>query len=62
MRAVLESRIKTITDDIKVTTAKAIASLVKDDEINEEHILPNIFDKTVVETIVSSIKETIKKG
>jgi malate dehydrogenase (oxaloacetate-decarboxylating) len=62
MKAVLESRIKTITDDIKVTTAKAIASLVKDDEINEEHILPNIFDKTVVETIVSSIKETIKKG
>jgi malate dehydrogenase (oxaloacetate-decarboxylating) len=62
MKAVLESRIKTITDDIKVTTAKAIASLVKDNEINEEHILPNIFDKSVVETIVSSIKETIKKG
>lgn len=62
MKGVLKAKIKTITDEIKLTTAKAIASMVKDDDINEENILPNIFNKDVVLTIEESIIKTVKKG
>ena len=62
MKGVLSSKIKNINDDIKVTTAKAIADLVKDDELSDINILPNIFDKRVVEAINSAIIETTKKG
>ena len=57
MKAVIENRIKNITDEIKITTAKALANLVKDDELNEEFILPDIFDKRVVESIVKANKK-----
>lgn len=62
MKGVLKAKIKTITDEIKLTTAKAIASMVKDDDINAENILPNIFNKDVVLTIEESIIKTVKKG
>lgn len=62
MKAVLKSNIKLISDDIKITTAKAIASMVKDQDLNEENILPNIFDIEVVSTIDKAITQLIKKG
>ncbi|MFW5889155.1 MAG: NAD(P)-dependent malic enzyme [Bacillota bacterium] len=57
MKAVIDNRIKNINDDIKITTAKAIASLVSDDELNDEFILPDIFNKKVVKNIVEAIKK-----
>lgn len=57
MKAVIENRIKTITDEIKIITAKAIANLVKDEELSEDFILPDIFDKRVVKSIVNAIKK-----
>ncbi len=57
MKAVIENRIKTITDEIKIITAKAIAKLVKDEELSEDFILPDIFDKRVVKSIVNAIKK-----
>lgn len=62
MKGVLKARVQTITDEIKITTAKAIASLIDDAELNENHILPSIFDQTVVSTIEKAIIETVKKG
>ncbi|QLY40402.1 NADP-dependent malic enzyme [Hujiaoplasma nucleasis] len=62
MKGVLSSKIKTITDQVKIVTAKAIASMVKEDELSVHHILPNIFDKNLVSTIEKAIKDQIKKG
>jgi malate dehydrogenase (oxaloacetate-decarboxylating) len=62
MKGVLKARVKTITDEIKITTAKAIASMIDDSELNDNHILPNIFDEKVVSTIEKAIIETVKKG
>lgn len=62
MKGVLSSKIKTITDQVKIVTAKAIASMVKEDELSAHHILPNIFDKNLVSTIEKAIKDQIKKG
>ena len=61
MKGVLNTHIKIITDDIKLTTAKAIASMVSENALTDENILPNIFDKSVVSTIEKAIINTVKK-
>jgi len=61
MKGVLKSRIKTINDDIKIASAKAIAKMVPLKELSEENILPNIFNKDVVKEIEKAILKTLKK-
>lgn len=43
-KGALEGRATKITEEMKLATAKAIASLVPDEELNENNILPEAFD------------------
>lgn len=54
-KGLLEGRIKNINDDMKLEVAKAIASLVKDDELNEDYILPNVFNREVVQVVSQAV-------
>lgn len=54
-KGLLEAKIKTITDDMKLEIAKAIASLIKDNDLNENYILPDVFNKEVVGTVANAI-------
>ena len=47
MRAILDERIKKITTDILLVTAKAIANTVSSKDLNYEHILPEMEDKNI---------------
>jgi malate dehydrogenase (oxaloacetate-decarboxylating) len=38
--------------------AKAIASVVSDDELNENYIIPDIFNKEVVKRVSAVVAET----
>lgn len=49
------ARIKNINDDMKLEVAKAIASLVKDDELNEDYILPSVFNREVVQAVSQAV-------
>ena len=60
MKGVLESRAKTITYDMKITAMNALASLVSDDELSSEFILPSIFNQEVPEVIAKAIKSQKK--
>lgn len=55
-RAVLDLRLKAFTEEIKLAAAKAIASVVKDEELSKTYILPNSLDRSVVPAIVEAIK------
>lgn len=54
-KGLLECRIKNINDDMKLEVAKAIASLVKDDELNEDYILPSVFNREVVQVVSQAV-------
>lgn len=56
-RGALDTRAKVITEEMKLVASKAIASLVSDDELNEDYILPNALDKRVVGAIANAIKK-----
>lgn len=58
-KGALEGRATQITEEMKLATAKAIASLVSDDELNENNILPEAFDPRVAAVVSRAVKELI---
>lgn len=58
-KGALEGRACQITEEMKLATAKAIAGLVGDDELNENHILPEAFDPRVAKAVSRAVKELI---
>ena len=55
-RGALDCRVPQITEEMKETAARAIADVIKEEEIRADYVLPDVFDKRVVEQIVSAIK------
>jgi malate dehydrogenase (oxaloacetate-decarboxylating) len=58
-KGALEGRASQITEEMKLATAEAIASLVPDAELNEENILPEAFDPRVADAVSKAVKELI---
>ena len=57
-KGALESRAKTITDDMKIAAATALARLVK--KPTAEKIIPGVFQKGVAEAISKAVKKLAK--
>ena len=58
-KGALEGRATAITEEMKLGTAKAIAGLVPDEELNENNILPEAFDPRVADVVSRAVKELI---
>ena len=58
-KGALEGRATAITEDMKLATAKAIAGLVPDEELNENNILPEAFDPRVADVVSRAVTELI---
>lgn len=56
-RGLLDSRARTVNEEIKLAAAKAIASMVDEKELSEDYIVPSIFDRKVVTTVASSVSD-----
>ncbi|ACO86291.1 NAD(P)-dependent malic enzyme [Clostridium botulinum] len=62
-RGALDVRSRVINEEMKLAASKAIASLVQDNELNEEYIIPGAFDKRVAEVVAEEVKKVaIKMG
>lgn len=60
-RGTLDVRAKAITENMKIAAAYAIASLVSDDELNPDYILPHAFDKRIKDTVAKAVAEAARK-
>ena len=58
-KGALEGRAKQITEEMKLAAAIAIASLVPDDQLSENFILPEAFNPEVSEVVSKAVKENI---
>ena len=58
-KGALEGRATQITEEMKLATANAIASLDSDEELNENNILPEAFDSRVADVVSKAVKELI---
>ena len=55
-RGALDCRVPQITEEMKEAAARAIADVIKEEELRADYVLPDVFDKRVVEQIVNAIK------
>lgn len=54
-RGALDCRASEINEEMKVAAARAIASLVSDDELSAEYILPKAFDDRIGKTVAKAV-------
>ena len=60
-RGALDVRASAITENMKIAAAYAIASLVDDDKLNEDYILPYAFDERIKDTVANAVAEAARK-
>jgi malate dehydrogenase (oxaloacetate-decarboxylating) len=60
LRALLDLRVRTLSEELLVAVAKGIADLVKQEHLRPDYILPPIDDPRVLPTVSDKLKDVIK--
>ena len=61
-KGALEARARDITPEMKVAAAEAIASVIAPEELDEEFIIPSIFDRRVTEAVAKAVAEASRRA
>lgn len=61
-RGALDVRASDINEEMKIAAAKAIASIVSDDELSPEYVIPSPFDKRVAPAVAKAVAEAAVKS
>ena len=60
-RGALEGRARQITEEMKMAAAHAIADLIPETELNEEHIIPEAFHPQVADVVAKAVMDHIRE-
>jgi malate dehydrogenase (oxaloacetate-decarboxylating) len=60
LRALLDLRINSLDEDMLVSVATAIASIVDDKSLKEDFIVPKIDDPRIIQIVTETLKDAIK--
>lgn len=60
-RGLLDAKAKGVNEEIKFAAAKAIAHILKDDELHEDYIIPSGFDRKVSASVAHAVAEAARK-
>ncbi len=61
-RGALDVRAKEINEEMKIAAAYAIASMIKDEELNENNVIPYALDRTVAANVAEAIKKAARES
>ena len=73
-RGLVDSKAEKITNEMKVAAAKAISSVINENNLSEDFIMPSMFDRNVVKSVSEAVigvaseqglsrrKNTLKSG
>lgn len=50
-----------INDEMKIAAARAIAGVIKDDEITPDYIIPDSFNPNVTKAVASAVSEAARR-
>lgn len=56
-RGALAVRARSINEEMKLAASHAIASLIKDDELTDEYVIPDSFDKRVAPAVAAAVAQ-----
>ena len=60
-RGALDAQATDITEEMKIAAVYAIADIIKEDELNEEYIIPGAFDERVCKAVAKAVAEESQK-
>lgn len=60
-KGALEAKSKKITEEMKLAAANGLASLIKEEELNENYIIPDAFDPRVADVVAAAVKKVAKE-
>ena len=60
-RGALDCRARCINEEMKLATSYALASLIPENELNEENIIPSALDKRVASVVAQAVIDAAKK-
>lgn len=52
---------KKITEEMKMAAAQGIASLITDNELHEDYIIPDVFDPRVAESVAQAVEQVARQ-
>ena len=61
-RGVFDVRASDINEEMKMAAAEALASLISDDELNPDYIIPQAFDPRVGPAVAKAVAEAARKS
>jgi malate dehydrogenase (oxaloacetate-decarboxylating) len=61
LRVLLDIRAKTLSQDMLVTVANAIAGIVNDTHLREDYIIPKVNDPRILPTVTKALRDAIQK-
>jgi malate dehydrogenase (oxaloacetate-decarboxylating) len=61
-RGALDARATAISEEMKLAAAKGIASVVEDDELDEDYIIPSVFNRDVSQAVASAVREVAERS
>ncbi|APQ96146.1 NAD(P)-dependent malic enzyme [Clostridium botulinum] len=61
-KGALDVRAKEINEEMKIAAAYAIASMIKDEDLNEDNVIPYALDRSVADNVAKAIKEAARKS
>ena len=56
-RGALDARASDINDEMNIAAAYAIASMVSDDNLKEDHIIPDALNKETADAVAKAVKQ-----
>jgi len=60
-RGALDARAPTITEEMKLAAARGIASVVEDDELEADYIIPSVFNRDVSRAVARAVAEVAER-
>jgi malate dehydrogenase (oxaloacetate-decarboxylating) len=54
-RGALDAGAPAITEEMKLAAAKGIAAVVTDEDLNEDYIIPSVFDRDVAPAVAAAV-------
>ena len=61
LRALLDLRIRTLSEDMLVTVATAIADIVDSTHLKDDYIIPKVDDPRIIHIVTRTLKDAIQK-
>lgn len=60
-KGALASRATKITDEMKLAAAYGLASLITENQLNEEYVIPEVFDSRVADVVAKAVMDEVER-